>query len=83
LGRDETPGQSSGARGLSRVSNGARSGAVASRPVSGLPRFHRSRIVRITDVWWWTSLTTVRSEIQGEIAIAGSRTPSRLKVKPI
>ena len=56
--------------------------AVASRALNGAPRFHRSRRVEISEVARYSSVTTVRSGIQAEIASVGMRTPERLKVKP-
>src|ERR1700722_17402889 len=72
-----TAGQSAGSRGLSRLSTGAMSAATASRPVSGPPSGQRSRRVRMTEVFLYTSVTTVRGGIQAEIAIAGTRGPER------
>src|ERR1035441_8861855 len=78
-----TSGQSSGTLGSSSERTGAMSRAVASRAVKGVPSDQRSRKVAITDVWRYSSLTTVRSGIHAEIAIAGTRTPDRSNVKPI
>jgi hypothetical protein len=78
-----TSGQSSGALGVSSDSSGARSGALASRAVRGAPSDHRSRRVRISDVWRYSSLTTVRSGIHGETAIAGTRTPGPVEGEPV
>ena len=62
---------------------GLRSRPPASRAVSGAPRDQRSRSVRITEVWRYSSLTTVREGIHAEIAMAGSRWPNRLNMNPI
>jgi hypothetical protein len=48
-----------------------------------VPSDQRSRNVASTDVLRNVSFTTVRSSIQGEIAMAGSRTPDRPKLNPI
>src|ERR1022692_2012285 len=82
-GRGMTSGQSSGARGVPRVSTGAISKAAASRSVNGSPSCQRSRSVAMTDVLRYSWGTTVRSGIHAEMAIAGTRTPERSKVKSI
>ena len=78
-----TSGQSSGARGLSRVRIGARSGAIrvpaGERRAEVPPLAHRSDHRRVVV----HAVDHRGSAIQGETAIAGSRTPSRSNVKPI
>src|ERR1700722_19278733 len=82
-GRGVTWGHCSGDLGVVSDRIGVRSGATASRAVSGPPSDHRSRMVRISAVCRYSSFTTVRSGIQADTAIAGTRTPERLNVKPI
>ena len=59
-GRAVISGQSSGGLGMSRDRTGARLGAMASRPVSGAPRDHRSRRVAISEVCRYWPVMTVR-----------------------
>jgi hypothetical protein len=65
------PGQSSGGRGVSREATLRREGAIASRGLNGAPRDQRSRIVWSTEVLRYSSSTTLRSGIHGEIAPGG------------
>lgn len=81
-GRALMSGQSACSRGSSRVKIELKLGAVASRSVKGFPRSHRSRMVASKEVARCSSVTTVRSGIQAEIANVGIRTPERSKVKP-
>jgi hypothetical protein len=64
-----------------RERTGSRLAAVASRAENGWPSGQCSRSVWITEVLRYWSFTTVRSGIQAEIAIAGTRTPDRSKRK--
>jgi len=81
-GREWTSGQSLWGHGFASELTPAKLLALASLAVSGLPRFHRSRIVAIREQWWYSSEMTVHSGIQAEIARVGTRNPRRLKVKP-
>jgi len=58
-------------------------GECPERALKGAPSDQRSRIVWSTEVLRNSSLTTVRSGIHGEIAIAGIRTPERSNAKSI
>jgi hypothetical protein len=76
-------GQSSWARDECRVKMFETLGGLASRAVNGAPRLNRSRIVASKEVARYSSVMTVRSGIQAEIASVGIRIPERLNANPI